>query len=243
MPLFVCRGCGATSIVVACGHGQALEEAIPGYDERQALMMTLALLAGPVSLYALNRRDSIVSVTFGLVLLAACCAIMAVRATRLLGAALWLAGVSIAVALMLYQLGAVVMAVIELSLSVGLITILLVFAISMVGADSPDQPVRRLINVPLVVAMVLLVAGLSVPLLIPQEPAPADSFSATFWQHRESDVIAQISLIFAGVLGVLGLLAEGGRVARKQPTRMTTPSTEVRLDADLPTPEPELERL
>lgn len=144
----------------------------------------------------------------GLLLLAGWCAVMAVRAERLLHAALWLAGVSVFVAIILYMLGAYVMAVIELSLSVGVITILLVFAISMVGADSPDQPVRGRLNVPLVAAMLLLVVGLAVPMIMPQISVDEVSFSETFWQEREGDVIVQISLIFAGVLGVLGLLAE-----------------------------------
>jgi NADH:ubiquinone oxidoreductase subunit 6 (subunit J) len=178
---------------------------------------------------------------FGLILLATFCAVMAVRAVRLLYSALWLAGVSITVSILLYLVGATIIAVIELSLSVGLITILLVFAISMVGADSPDQPVPHPLNLPTVAAMLLLVIGLAVPLLAPQVNADDFTFSATFWQQREADVIAQIALIFAGVLGVLGLLADVGSA---QPSRtrvreapQTTPKQETALVED----EPELE--
>ncbi|MBZ0298718.1 MAG: NADH-quinone oxidoreductase subunit J [Anaerolineae bacterium] len=161
------------------------------------------------------------AVFFGLVLLAAVCALMAVRAVRLLHAALWLAGVSVAVALMLYLVGAYVMAVIELSLSVGLITILLVFAISMVGADSPDRPVPRLLNLPFVAAMLLLVIGLTVPLLASQSRPTEASFAVTFWQQREADVLAQVALIFAGVLGLLGLLTESR--SHRPPSRANAP--------------------
>lgn len=160
---------------------------------------------------------------------AAICGIQAVRAVRLLHSALWLAGVSVAVTLALYSLGATMMAVIELSLSVGLITILLVFAISMVGADSPDQPVSRPLNVLFVAAMLLLVIGLTVPLLVPQAEAAEDTFAVTFWQQREADVLAQIALIFAGVLGVLGLLTEGGS---------TQPAPEATREQQQPETEP-----
>lgn len=155
-----------------------------------------------------------------LVVLASVCAIKAVRATHLLHAALWLAGVSGVVTMMLYMVGAYPLAVIELSLSVGLITIFLVFAISMVGADVPDIPVARWMNWPLVIAMLLLVIGLTMPLLSPPTDQSQPAFTVTFWQQREADVVAQLALIFAGVLGVLGLLTEvkRGKPARQQPT-------------------------
>jgi NADH:ubiquinone oxidoreductase subunit 6 (subunit J) len=143
-----------------------------------------------------------------LVVVASFCAIKAVRAVHLLHSALWLAGVSVAVTIMLYWIGAYTIAVIELSLSVGLITILLVFAISMVGADSPDTPISHKLNLPLLAALLFLLIGLTLPQLPTQPATSEDSFSVTFWQHREADVVAQIALIFGGVLGVLGLLTE-----------------------------------
>lgn len=146
-----------------------------------------------------------------LVAVTAFCAIKAVRAVHLLHSALWLAGVSVVITILLYLIGAYTMAVIELSLSVGLITILLVFAISMVGADSPDVVILKWMNVPLLAVMLLLVVSLTIPLLPPQMDTPQASFSVTLWQQREADVIAQIALIFAGVLGVLGLLTEKQR--------------------------------
>ena len=171
------------------------------------------------------------------------CAVMAVRAIRLLHSALWLAGVSVTVALMLYLLGAYVMAVIELSLSVGVITILLVFAISMVGADSPDHPVKRLPNIPLVVALLLLIVCLTIPLLSPQSSSTEPAFAVLFWQQREADVLAQISLIFAGVLGVLGLLAETvSKEAAHTPVREQT-QPEMKREITVREEEPELERV
>jgi NADH:ubiquinone oxidoreductase subunit 6 (subunit J) len=172
------------------------------------------------------------------------CAVFAVRATRLFSAALWLAGVSVLTAILLYLIGAFMMAVIELSLSVGLITILLVFAISMVGADSPDQPVSRPLNIPLVIAMLLLVIGLTLPVLAPHIMPSESSFTTTFWNLRQADVIAQIGLIFAGVLGVLGLLAERrtrSKAGEQAETRTATDEGEVLTPMDFPEDQPESE--
>lgn len=136
------------------------------------------------------------------------CAVLAIRADRLLVSTLWLAGASALTALILYLIGAQMIAVIELSLSVGLITILLVFAISVTGANSPDQPRSRLSDMLLVLALPLLVISLTVPALAqPTTPTETASFAATFWDERQADVFAQIVLIFSGVLGILGLLA------------------------------------
>ena len=61
------------------------------------------------------------------------CAVMAVRTQRLLVSALWLAGASALVSLWMYILGAPEVAVIELSVGAGLVTVLFVFAINIAG--------------------------------------------------------------------------------------------------------------
>ncbi len=63
------------------------------------------------------------------------CAVRAIRANQLLSSALWLAGVSALVSIILYRLGAHQIAVIELSVGAGLVTVLFVFAISIAGDD------------------------------------------------------------------------------------------------------------
>src|SRR5512133_3353522 len=64
------------------------------------------------------------------------CAVQAVRAPRLLHSALWLAGASALVALEMYLLGAPEVAVIELSVGAGLVTVLFVFAINIAGEEA-----------------------------------------------------------------------------------------------------------
>ena len=101
------------------------------------------------------------------------CGIRAIRAERLMVAALWLAGVSAWMAALLYGIGAQVAAVIELSVGAGLVTVLLVFAISLAG-DEP-QVTSSVVPTPLaftlVVAFVLLLILFSLPL------NPADGLS------------------------------------------------------------------
>jgi uncharacterized MnhB-related membrane protein len=141
------------------------------------------------------------------------CAVMAIRTKRLLVSALWLAGNSALVALLIYLLGAPEIAVIELSVGAGLVTVLFVFAINIAGEE--PEPIVTLIPKPLawvlVMLAVLLLAWLSLPALnnIPLPAASGTtSFSLLVWRDRAVDVLLQIVLIFAGVLGVLGLMAE-----------------------------------
>ena len=66
------------------------------------------------------------------------CAFQALRASHLLPSAIWLAGVSALTAITLYTMGAHEIAVIELSVGAGLVTVLFVFAISIAGDDAMD---------------------------------------------------------------------------------------------------------
>lgn len=138
------------------------------------------------------------------------CAVLAIRATQLLTSALWLAGVSVLTALTLYLIGAREVAVIELSVGAGLVTVLFVFAISIAGEDAMQA--RPLIPKPLawlLIALALLLLGFLVtPTGESRSAASETSFITIFWQERALDVLVQIVLIFAGVLGILGLLSE-----------------------------------
>lgn len=147
------------------------------------------------------------------------CGWQAIRSPRLLAAAIWLAGASALVALALYRLGAPEAAAIELSVGAGLVTILFVFAIATAGEDAMGATpvVRPWIAGALVIAGIALLAWMSLPITV-ANPAPGSteaSFTAVLWQERALDVLVQIGLIFAAVLGVLGLLAETDAVLRR----------------------------
>ncbi len=146
-----------------------------------------------------------------LLIAAVFCAIQAIRSPRLLVAAIWLAGVSALVAVLLYTLGAHEVAVIELSVGAGLVTVLFVFAISLAGDETINLP--AIIPRPLAVGLVGVAVLALVWILLPMDIAPAEaaesSFAVVLWQERGADTLVQLVLIFGGVLGVLGILAEG----------------------------------
>jgi uncharacterized MnhB-related membrane protein len=121
------------------------------------------------------------------------CAVQAIRVRRLLMSALWLAGASALVSLLIYLLGAPEVAVIELSVGAGLVTVLFVFAINIAGEET--LPRAGLVNI----------------------VEDKKSFAQVVWNLRSLDMLLQVILIFAGVLGVVGLLAEN------TPTRATHP--------------------
>ncbi len=140
------------------------------------------------------------------------CAVLAVLPKRLLVSAIWLAVTSALVALMLYMLGAPQIAVIELSVGAGLVTVLFVFAINISGEERMDQkPVM-----PKMVSwgLIVIAAGLTIYMLINGGTmeltlmAPTTT-PAILWEERYLDILLQIGFIFCGVLGVLGLLSSG----------------------------------
>lgn len=165
-----------------------------------------------------------------LLLVALVCAIQAVRSAQLLIATLWLAGVSACIAFFLYVLGAHAIAVIELSVGAGLVTILMVFAITMVGEDSEShQPVvPRWMAIALPAAVLILAAGLLLNAGISSsaDSAPNENLSAVLWQLRGADVAAQLALIFAGVLGLLALLADDREELAAPPSLVEAESDE-----------------
>ncbi len=148
------------------------------------------------------------------------CAILALRAQRVLISALWLAGTSALVALLLYNLGAPEIAVIELSVGAGLVTVLFVFAINIAGEESFGK--QSLLPRPLAIGLIILAGGLMLWMILePQLGRPISGsqsgFAFVLWNSRSLDVVLQVVLIFSGVLGVLGLLSD----AKKKPKEDT----------------------
>lgn len=151
------------------------------------------------------------------------CAVMVMRATRLLSAALWLAIVSLCVSLLLYALGAPQVAALELSIGAGLVTVLIVLAISIAGDDAlrSTPVVPRWTAFGLTTAALLAFAAAVLPptaINITQAPAQniaaPVSFGTTLWQMRLPDILLQAALMFVGLLAVLGLLADSHESAQ-----------------------------
>ena len=138
------------------------------------------------------------------------CAIQAIRARRLIVSALWLAGTSAILSLIFYLVGAYLVAVIELSVGAGLVTVLFVFAISIAGEEAVElrSLVPKALGGALALLAAILLGWLSLPAGASQPAAVEPSLSDMIWQTRGLDVLVQVVLIFSGVLGLLGLLAE-----------------------------------
>lgn len=133
------------------------------------------------------------------------CAFLATQTSQLLNATLWLASVSALTAIMFYLIGAWTVAVVELSVGAGLVTVLVVFAITMIGDEQQTFQIKRL-PLAFIVLILLLKLILTVPLIPSIPPVDLPIPDSKLWQNRELDLLAQIALIFASVLGVLGLL-------------------------------------
>jgi uncharacterized MnhB-related membrane protein len=148
---------------------------------------------------------------FILIALTVIFAIQAIRATRLLNAALWLAGVSAMVSLIFYLMGAYQVAVVELSVGAGLVTILFVFAISIAGEAEIEN--ATVLPRPLIWGLIALYVALLAWYLLPVSfigvTAAAEApLAEVLWETRALDMLVQVVLIFCGVLGLLGILGE-----------------------------------
>jgi len=147
-----------------------------------------------------------------LVVLTLVFAVQAIRARQLISSALWLAGVSALCATLLFIYGAQLVAIVELSVGAGLVTVLFVFAINIAGDETPDQ--KAVPPWPVTAGFIsLFVFLLGWFLLSMTPPGHASSLAEPvlqneLWLTRGLDLIAQVILIFSGVLGLLGLLAE-----------------------------------
>ncbi len=139
------------------------------------------------------------------------CAMQAIRASRLLVSALWLAGCSALLALSIALLGAPEVGVVELSVGAGLVTIIFVFAINIAGEETAVT--GALVPRPIAWVLMGLFGFLLLWLIVPRVVVPALSrdalpFLRAVWQERSLDTVLQVALIFSGVLGSLGLLAD-----------------------------------
>jgi uncharacterized MnhB-related membrane protein len=150
------------------------------------------------------------------------CGLQAIRANRLLAAAIWLAGVSLLVSTALYRMGAAETAVIELSVGAGLVTVLFVFAIAIAGEEA--MTASSLVPGPLVwlllVVLVVLLGWLTAPVQLTSAAVSEEApFAVVLWEERGLDMLVQVGLIFAGALGILGLLSEP-QLEQKPPVKI-----------------------
>ncbi len=148
------------------------------------------------------------------------CAFMAFRAKQLIVSALWLAACSAILSILMYLLGAFTVAVIELSVGAGLVTVLFVFAISVAGDEAIEvksiipRPIALIISLVSIVLLGFMTISSLVSLPVAVEP----SFAEVLWQPRGLDMLVQSGLLFAAVVGMMGLLSEAKVPAKEKKT-------------------------
>ena len=138
------------------------------------------------------------------------CAYRATVSKRILSSTLYLACISALTSVAIYMLGATQVAVMELSVGAGLVTVLMVYAVSVVGEDAldPASVILKPLALGLVGAVTILLGWMVYPAIqIPISSGDVD-LASVLWRNRVLDVWIQIVLIFSGVMGVLGLLSE-----------------------------------
>ena len=134
----------------------------------------------------------------------------ATRVKGLLNAALWLSGTSALTSTLIYLMGSPGIAVIELSVGAGLVTVLFIFSISIIG----DEKITSKIFIPkwLAISITVVAFGLlgimtaidSIPVL---KGVQAELIADTIWVDRKLDIDIQAALIISGILGILMIVA------------------------------------
>jgi NADH-quinone oxidoreductase subunit J len=129
----------------------------------------------------------------------------------LLYVAISLAAVSVILAIVLFQFGANIAGVFELSVCAGLITVLFVATVSMTK-DSDQKVETRLpmYFIPLFVLIFISLVYFIVQWLANSMPAAVasqtpETFQKVFWEIRSADILGQVALILVGVFGILAL--------------------------------------
>jgi uncharacterized MnhB-related membrane protein len=146
------------------------------------------------------------------------CAYRAIVAKRILSATIYLACISALVSAVMYLLGATQVAVMELSVGAGLVTVLLVYALSVVGDDAldPASVIPKSLAFGVVGLVVILLGLMAYPAVQTNLDKGSTTLASVLWQKRVLDVWIQIALIFSGVMGVLGLLSEQTKSKNKE---------------------------
>lgn len=138
------------------------------------------------------------------------CAYRATVSKRILSSTLYLACISALTSVVLFMLGATQVAVMELSVGAGLVTVLMVYALSVVGEDAldPSSIIPKPLALGLIGAVTILLGWMVYPAIQSASLMGSADLASVLWRQRVLDVWIQIVLIFSGVMGVLGLLSE-----------------------------------
>ncbi|MGE5581282.1 MAG: NADH-quinone oxidoreductase subunit J [Bacillota bacterium] len=147
-------------------------------------------------------------------------AVLAAVARDLLRAAIALLVCSLGLTLLLFNLGAPLAGVFELSVCAGLISVLFINAISLTRPVTGEELLskikehyRRFLALPFVILFVAVILWLNQehllgPLVINKE-AEKNTVGQILWGLRGLDLIGQIIILLVGVFGVVALFKRG----------------------------------
>jgi len=148
-------------------------------------------------------------------------ALWAIMARGLIRSVLGLAATSVFVTILMFMLGADLAAVFELSVCAGLVTVVFVSTVAMTQpapkADLLDRTRKRLRRywfLPLILvaagtalALITVDLPLTLPLALPPPTAEA-GVKDILWKSRQTDLLGQVVVLLAGVMGVIVLFKE-----------------------------------
>lgn len=161
--------------------------------------------------------------TLALLLLLIVTALWSVMQDDLLRAAIALAGVSIIVTLLMFQMAAPLAAVFELSVCAGLITVVFVSVISLTrlltreeNIDASRERMTRFWYLPVLLIIVGVAMSFIVVPVIPSITiqAIAADVRQVLWNERQLDMLGQILVILTGVFGIVVLFKDKPKVEK-----------------------------
>jgi NADH-quinone oxidoreductase subunit J len=136
----------------------------------------------------------------------------------LVRAALGLAVTSVILTVLMFMLGAGLAAVFELSVCAGLITVVFVSTIAMTQPNSKSElmektrdRMKRYWYLPAIIVLVgAALAWFSIGASAASLPPPTEAIDPkqVLWGQRQTDLVGQVIVIFAGVFGVIVLFKE-----------------------------------
>ena len=145
-------------------------------------------------------------------------ALFTVMIRNLLKAVISLAAASASLTIIMFMLNAPLAAVFELSVCAGLITVIFISIISLTKPLTPEEEIlavrkriNRYIYLPVIVIIVALLFLFIKPGLnfsINSSPTNDINVQDVIWNKRPLDILGQIIIILAGVLGVVILFKE-----------------------------------
>lgn len=145
--------------------------------------------------------------------------VMAVMLPSMTKSAIALAAASVALGIIMYELGSTWAALFEVSVCSGLVTVIFISAISLSNVEKKelekvyeDKKRTALLPVILIISGVaLVIAAMSAGVSLPQaNPAAkvADDLREILWNNRQADILGQIIIMITGSAAVVVLFRE-----------------------------------